>query len=79
MMFAFVMLLHLNFLLSLALATALGIALGAVIEFVLLRKLRGADIDTTMLVMTGAWIAMQNLEQLVWSGVAKAGAPRLGS
>jgi branched-chain amino acid transport system permease protein len=44
MMFAFVMLLHLNFLLSLA----LGIALGAVIEFVLLRKLRGADIDTTM-------------------------------
>jgi branched-chain amino acid transport system permease protein len=66
------MLLHLNFFLSLALAMALGIALGAVIEFVLLRKLRGADIDTTMLVMIGAWIAMQNLEQLAWSGVAKS-------
>ena len=72
MMFAFVMLLHLNFFLSLALAMALGVALGAVIEFVLLRKLRGADIDTTMLVMIGAWIAMQNLEQLAWSGVAKS-------
>ncbi|HXE25812.1 MAG TPA: branched-chain amino acid ABC transporter permease, partial [Roseiarcus sp.] len=34
--------------------------------------LRGADIDTTMLVMIGAWIAMQNLEQFIWSGVAKS-------
>ena len=30
----------------------------------LLRQLRGADIDTTMLVMIGAWIALQNIEQL---------------
>ena len=44
----------------------LGVVLGAVIEIVLLRRLRGADIDTTMLVMIGAWIAMQNSEQLVW-------------
>lgn len=72
MMFMFVMLLHLDFFLSLVLATALGVALGAVIEFVLLRRLRGADIDTTMLVMIGAWIAMQNVEQLIWSGVAKS-------
>ena len=72
MMFALVMLLHLNFFLSLALAMALGIGLGAAIEFVLLRNLRGADIDTTMLVMIGAWIAMQNLEQFIWSGVAKS-------
>ncbi|MBV9591263.1 MAG: branched-chain amino acid ABC transporter permease, partial [Hyphomicrobiales bacterium] len=72
MMFMFVMLLHLDFFLSLVLAMLLGIALGAAIEFLLLRKLRGADIDTTMLVMIGAWIAMQNLEQLVWSGVAKS-------
>ena len=50
----------------------LGIALGAAIEFVLLRRLRGADIDTTMLVMIGAWIALQNAEQLAWSGVAKS-------
>ena len=36
----------------------------------LLRPLVRADIDTTMLVMIGAWIAMQNAEQLVWGGVA---------
>ena len=34
--------------------------------------MRGADIDTTMLVMIGAWIVMQNSEQLVWGGVAKS-------
>ena len=39
---------------------------------VLLRPLRGADIDTTMLVMIGAWIVMQNGELLVWGGVAKS-------
>ena len=72
MMFALVMLLHVNFFVALPLAMALGVALGAAIEFTLLRKLRGADIDTTMLVMIGAWIAMQNLEQFAWSGVAKS-------
>ena len=34
--------------------------------------MRGADIDTTMLVMIGAWIVMQNTELLAWGGVAKA-------
>src|SRR3970282_596815 len=53
-------------------AVALGVALGAALEFVLLRKLRGADIDTTMLVMIGAWIALQNAEQLAWTGVAQS-------
>lgn len=72
MMYAIVMLLGVNFFVALVLAVALGVALGAVIEFVLLRKLRGADIDTTMLVMIGAWIAMQNTEQLAWTGVAKS-------
>jgi branched-chain amino acid transport system permease protein len=72
MMFVLVMLLHLNFFLSLALAMALGVALGAAIEFVLLRKLRGADIDTTMLVMIGAWIAMQSGALWIWGGVAKS-------
>jgi branched-chain amino acid transport system permease protein len=61
-----------NFFLALVLAVALGIALGAAIEFLLLRRLTGADIDTTMLVMIGAWIALQNFEQLTWSGVAKS-------
>ena len=50
----------------------LGAALGALLELVLLRRLRGADIDTTMLVMIGAWIALQNAEQLAWTGVAKS-------
>jgi branched-chain amino acid transport system permease protein len=72
MLFFFVMILGGNFFLSLAGAVVLGIVLGALIEWVLLRPLRGADIDTTMLVMIGAWIAMQNTEQLVWSGVAKS-------
>jgi branched-chain amino acid transport system permease protein len=72
MMYMFVTLLGVNFFVSLALAVALGVALGASIEFTLLRKLRGADIDTTMLVLIGAWIALQNAEQFVWTGVAKS-------
>jgi branched-chain amino acid transport system permease protein len=72
MTYVWVMLAGANFFLSLVLAIVLGIALGAAIEFVLLRRLRGADIDTTMLVMIGAWIALQNIEQLSWSGVAKS-------
>ena len=72
MMFMWVMTAGVNFFLALPLAVLLGIALGAAIELTLLRRLRGADIDTTMLVMIGAWIALQNLEQLTWSGVAKS-------
>jgi branched-chain amino acid transport system permease protein len=72
MMYMFVMLLEVNFFLALLLAIVLGVALGAIIELTLLRKLRGADIDTTMLVMIGAWIALQNGEQLLWTGVAKS-------
>lgn len=72
MMFMFVMPLHTNFFIALVLAVVLGIALGALIELILLKPLRGADIDTTMLIMIGAWIAMQNMEQFVWSGIAKS-------
>ena len=72
MMYMWVMLAGMNFYLALVLAVLLGIGLGALIELVLLRRLRGADIDTTMLVMIGAWIALQNLEQFTWSGVAKS-------
>jgi branched-chain amino acid transport system permease protein len=61
-----------NFFLALVLAVIVGCAVGAVIEFVLLRPLMGADIDTTMLVMIGAWIVMQNTELLYWGGVSKA-------
>src|SRR2546423_11125709 len=70
MMYMLVMLTGANFFAALVLAIALGVLLGAAIELLLLRRLRGADIDTTMLVMIGAWIALQNAEQLAWSGVA---------
>jgi len=72
MMYMLVMLTGANFFVALVLAVALGVALGAAIEFVLLRRLRGADIDTTMLVMIGTWIALQNAEQLAWTGVAQS-------
>lgn len=72
MMYMLVMLTGANFFVALVLAVALGVALGAALEFVLLRKLRGADIDTTMLVMIGAWITLQNAEQLAWTGVARS-------
>ena len=72
MMFMWVMFAGVNFFLALILAVVLGMMLGATLEFLLLRRLRGADIDTTMLVMIGAWIALQNMEQLTWSGVAKS-------
>ncbi len=72
MTFMFTMVVGGNFFLALIIAVVLGVVFGAGIEFVLLRPLRGANIDTTMLVMIGAWIAIQNAEQLVWSGVAKS-------
>jgi branched-chain amino acid transport system permease protein len=72
MVFCFATVLEANFYVSLAAAVILGVVLGALIELVLLRPLRGADIDTTMLVMIGAWIALQNGEQLLWGGVAKS-------
>jgi branched-chain amino acid transport system permease protein len=70
--FALAMLLGINFFLALLLAILGGVVIGAAIELVLLRPMRGADIDTTMLVMIGAWIVMQNTEMLAWGGVAKA-------
>ncbi len=72
MMYAFVMLLGVDFFVAIAIAIVLGIALGAAIEFTLLRPMRGADIDTTMLIMIGAWIFLQNAQQYVWSGIAKS-------
>jgi branched-chain amino acid transport system permease protein len=70
MMYALVMKAGVNFFVALGLAIALGVLLGALLELVLLSRLRAADIDTTMLVMIGAWIALQNAEQLAWTGVA---------
>src|SRR5262249_1384480 len=64
--------LGLNFFLGLVVAVIAGALLGALIEIALLRPMRGADIDTVMLVMIGGWIVMQNTELLIWGGVAKA-------
>jgi branched-chain amino acid transport system permease protein len=72
MVYFFAMVLGVNFFLALVVAVVIGIAVGGLIELVLLRRLRDASIDTTMLVMIGAWIIMQNAEQLAWSGVAKS-------
>jgi branched-chain amino acid transport system permease protein len=70
MMYGLVMKAGVNFFVALGLAIVLGVLLGALLELVLLSRLRSADIDTTMLVMIGAWIALQNAEQLAWTGVA---------
>ena len=64
--------LGINFFLALPLAVVAGWLLGAAIELTLLRPLRGSDIDTTMLVMIGAWIAMQSGALWIWGGVAKS-------
>jgi branched-chain amino acid transport system permease protein len=61
-----------NFFLAIPLAIAGGALIGAACERLLLRPLRGASIDTTMLVMIGLWIALQNGELLAWGGVAKS-------
>jgi branched-chain amino acid transport system permease protein len=71
-------LLGLNFFLSIVVAIVFGFIAGAAIEFLLLRPMRGADIDTTMIVMIGAMIVMQNTEQYVWGGVAKSAPTPFG-
>jgi branched-chain amino acid transport system permease protein len=71
-MFIVVQELGLNFFLALPVAIVVGWALGAIIELTLLRPLRGSDIDTTMLVMIGAWIAMESGTLWIWGGVAKS-------
>ena len=61
-----------DFFVAVLAAIAVGAALGWLCEVTLLRPLRNESIDTTMLVMIGVWIAMQNAELLVWGGVAKS-------
>jgi branched-chain amino acid transport system permease protein len=64
--------LGLTFFLALPVAVLGGLLLGALIEVVLLRPLRGSDIDTTMLVMIGAGIVLQSGTLWIFGGVAKA-------
>jgi branched-chain amino acid transport system permease protein len=70
--FAALALASVNLFAAIPLAILSGILLGALCERVLLRPLLGASIDTTMLVMIGLWIALQNAELLLWGGVAKS-------
>jgi branched-chain amino acid transport system permease protein len=72
MMYFFATVMGLNFFVAIAFAIVAGMAMGSFIEFTLLRPKRGADIDTTMLLMIGAWIVMQNAEHLIWGGIAKS-------
>jgi branched-chain amino acid transport system permease protein len=72
MIFFLTSMLGVNFYVAILAAMLLGIALGTVIELVLLRPMHGADIDTTMLVMIGCWIVLQNMEMMTWGGVAKS-------
>lgn len=65
-------LLGVDFFVSILLAIATGMILGACIEFTLLRPKRDASIDSTMLLMIGLWIIMQNSERLIWGNVAKS-------
>src|SRR5213080_3952855 len=61
-----------GFFVALLAAIVVGATLGWLCEVALLRPLRNESIDTTMLVMIGVWIAMQNAELLGWGGVAKS-------
>lgn len=71
MAYLFVAQLGVNFFAAILLATAVGMIVGASLEFFILRRLKTTDIDSVMLLMIGLWIAMQNTEQLIWGGVAK--------
>jgi len=61
-----------GFVVAVAAALVVGAVAGALIERVLLAPLRDESIDTTMLVMIGLWIALQNAELLGWGGVARS-------
>jgi branched-chain amino acid transport system permease protein len=65
------------FLLAIATAIVTGMLVGAGCERLLLRPHRAASIDTTMLLMIGLWITLQNGELLVWGGVAQSIPPPL--
>src|SRR5947199_9167458 len=61
-----------GFFVALLAAIVVGATLGWLCEVALLRPLRNESIATTMLVMIGLWIALQNAELLGWGGVAKS-------
>ncbi len=64
--------LNLNFFAALFLAAVIGLGVGAIIEYILLRRRDLGAIDEVMLIMIGVMIVMQNAELLMWGGIAKA-------
>ncbi|RVU14969.1 branched-chain amino acid ABC transporter permease [Methylobacterium oryzihabitans] len=72
LMYLAVSALGLDFFLALPAAILGGLLFGAAIEILLLRPFRGQDIDTVMLVMIGAGIALQSGTLWIFGGVAKA-------
>lgn len=69
--YGMVALLNLGFFNSILVAALIGMLVGALIEFVFLRRKDLKNIDEVMLIMIGIMIVMQNLELMVWGGVAK--------
>jgi branched-chain amino acid transport system permease protein len=69
--YGMVALLNLDFFSSIIVAAVIGLLVGGLIEFVLLRRKDLKNIDEVMLIMIGIMIIMQNLELMAWGGVAK--------
>lgn len=69
--YGMVALLKLDFFSSILVAALIGMLIGALIEYVFLRRKDLKNIDEVMLIMIGIMIVMQNLELMVWGGVAK--------
>lgn len=69
--YGMVALLNLDFFSSILVAALVGMLVGALIEFVFLRRKDLKNIDEVMLIMIGIMIIMQNLELMIWGGVAK--------
>lgn len=70
--YGFVSVLGLNYFGSVLMAAVAGLAIGALIEWMLLRRRNLAAMDEVMLIMIGVMIVLQNAELLIWGGVAKA-------
>ena len=70
--YGLVSVLGLNYFGSVLVAAVAGLAIGALIEWMLLRRRNLAAMDEVMLIMIGVMIVLQNAELLLWGGVAKA-------
>jgi branched-chain amino acid transport system permease protein len=69
--YGMVAVLNLDFFSSILVAAFIGMLVGALIEFVFLRRKDLKNIDEVMLIMIGIMIIMQNLQLMFWGGVAK--------